>query len=87
MVARGVGTEIDALLDRLTDGTDGLLERQVDILTNQIEANNRRIDQVDRTIEDKQSRLEREFNNLELTLAELQDQQSALSELSQLQPG
>jgi flagellar hook-associated protein 2 len=82
VVARGVGVEINELLESLTDGTDGVIERQVEILGDQIRANNDRIDQVDLRIEDKRSRLEREFNNLEFTLAELQDQQSALASIS-----
>ena len=85
ILAQGVGAEIDALLERLTDGTDGVIERQVEILSDQIRANQRRIDQVDDTIEDKRSRLEREFANLESTLAGLSDQQSALAGLSQAQ--
>ncbi|MEM9116232.1 MAG: flagellar filament capping protein FliD, partial [Myxococcota bacterium] len=64
LVARGVGVEIDELLERLTDSTDGILERQVQILQDQIDLNNRRIEQVNETIEDKRARLEREFNNL-----------------------
>ncbi|MBB6430899.1 flagellar filament capping protein FliD [Algisphaera agarilytica] len=82
VVAQGVGVEIDQLLERLTDSTDGILERQVQILQDQIELNNRRIEQVDQTIAAKQERLQREFNNLEFTLAGLQDQQAALAGLS-----
>lgn len=82
VVARGVGVEIDELLERLTDSTDGILERQVQILQDQIELNNRRIENVDASIEEKRARLEREFNNLEFTLAGLQDQQAALNGLS-----
>ncbi|MEM9883741.1 MAG: flagellar filament capping protein FliD, partial [Planctomycetota bacterium] len=85
LVARGVGVEIDDLLERLTDSVDGVLERQVQILQDQIDANNRRIERVDETIEDKRARLEREFNNLEFTLAGLQDQQAALAGLSSQQ--
>ena len=82
VVAQGVGVEIDELLERLTDSTDGILERQVQILQDQIELNNDRIEQIDLTIEDKRDRLERDFANLELSLAELQDQQAALNGLS-----
>lgn len=85
VIAQGVGLEIDKLLERLTDGTDGVLERQVAILQDQIEANNKRIESVDSTIERKRERLEREFNNLEFTLAGLQDQQAALAGLSSAQ--
>ncbi|MEM6459753.1 MAG: flagellar filament capping protein FliD, partial [Planctomycetota bacterium] len=85
LVARGVGVEIDDLLERLTDSVDGVLERQVQILQDQIDANNARIERVDDTIEDKRARLEREFNNLEFTLAGLQDQQAALAGLSSQQ--
>ncbi|MEM1109312.1 MAG: flagellar filament capping protein FliD [Planctomycetota bacterium] len=85
VVAQGVGVEIDQLLERLTDSTDGVLERQVQILQDQIEINNDRIEQVNETIEDRRARLEREFVNLETTLAGLQDQQAALGRLSALQ--
>lgn len=82
VVARGVGVEIDELLERLTDSTDGILERQVQILQDQIEINNERIEDVNATVEERRARLEREFNNLEFTLAGLQDQQAALNGLS-----
>jgi len=85
VVARGVGVEIDELLESLTDSTDGILERQVQILQDQIEANTQRIENVDARIEDRRARLEREFNNLEFTLAGLQDQQAALNGLSSAQ--
>jgi flagellar hook-associated protein 2 len=84
LVAQGVGQEIDKLLERLTDGTDGVIERQVQVLADQIQANNRRIEQVDESIENKRANLEREFANLESSLADLQDQQSSLAVLNQL---
>ena len=84
VVARGVGIEIDELLERLTDSSDGVIERQVAILADQIQANVRRLDAVDETIEGKRERLQRQFNNLEFSLAELQDQQASLAVLGQL---
>lgn len=85
IVAQGVGVEISKLLKGLTDSADGILERQVQVIQDQIDANNRRIEQVDTSIESKRARLEREFNNLEFTLAGLQDQQAALNGLSRSQ--
>ncbi|MEM8739130.1 MAG: flagellar filament capping protein FliD [Planctomycetota bacterium] len=84
LVAQGVGVEINELLKTLTDSSNGVLENQVQILQDQIDANDRRIEGLNETIEDRRARLEREFNNLEFTLAGLQDQQAALGNLSQL---
>ncbi|MEL7088013.1 MAG: flagellar filament capping protein FliD, partial [Planctomycetota bacterium] len=77
--------EISKLLEGLTDSADGILEQQVQVIQDQIAANNRRIDQVDLRIESQRERLQREFNNLEFTLAGLQDQQAALNGLSSAQ--
>ena len=82
VVAQGVGRELDALLESLTDTETGVLERQVDILDGQLEANRERIEQIQEGIDEKRDRLQDEFNNLEATLADLQDQQSAISGLA-----
>ncbi|MEE9403405.1 MAG: flagellar filament capping protein FliD, partial [Algisphaera sp.] len=82
VIAQGIGREIDKLLERLTDSEGGPLERQSAILQSQLDLNKKRIEAVDRTIEDKKARLEKEFVDLERTLAGLQDQQGALNTLA-----
>lgn len=84
VAAQGVGVEIDKLLASLTDSTDGILERQVALIQDQINANNNRIESIDQQIESKQQRLEKQFADLELALADMQDQQSSLTALATL---
>jgi len=85
VVAQGVGREIDKLLENLTDTENGTIERQVEILNRQLELNRSRIESIDETIADKRARLEKEFVDLERTLADLQDQQSAIAGLAAAQ--
>lgn len=85
VLAQGVGREIDKLLENLTDSENGAIERQVEILNRQLELNRGRIESIDETIADKRARLEKEFVDLERTLADLQDQQSAISGLAAAQ--
>ena len=82
LVAQGVGVEIRDLLASLTDPADGIVQNQVDLLGEQIQANNDSIDDINESIEVERDRLEAEFNALEFALADLQDQQSALNLLA-----
>ncbi|MEO1235577.1 MAG: flagellar filament capping protein FliD [Planctomycetota bacterium] len=84
LVAQGVGVELNELLADLADPATGVLEAQVQILQDQIDANESRIEDLQVGIDAERAKLEREFTALESTLAGLQDQQAALGQLSQL---
>ena len=84
LVARGVGVEIASLLDRLTDGIDGVVQTKLDTFDNQITLNEDRIEQLDIRLEAKRQRLLSEFQAMESALAQLQDQSSALGQISSI---
>lgn len=83
VVAQGIGKEISELLESLT-GAQGPLQRRVDTIDSQVRLNESRIESLEESVEAKRQRLEREFVQMELALAQIQDQQSALSQLSSL---
>jgi flagellar hook-associated protein 2 len=62
-------------------GTDGLIDRRGDTLERQKELFSDRVEQLNERLESKRARLTREFLNMEAALAELQSQQTALSDL------
>lgn len=82
IIAQGIGRELDQLLENLTDSENGAIERQVDIIDQQLEVNRDRIESLEATIQERRERLELEFVNLERTLAGLQDQQGAIAGLA-----
>ncbi len=84
VIAEGIAVEIDRLLERLTDAEFGVLQSTIDRLDTQILQNNNRIDTINDSIEAKRERLQRQFNNMETALAQIQDQGSALSQLQVL---
>lgn len=86
VVAQGIGKEISELLKSLTDA-QGPLQRRVDTLEGQVQLNQDRIESLQESVEAKRERLEREFTQMELALAQIQDQQSALSQLANLAGG
>jgi flagellar capping protein FliD len=81
---KGFGFQIEDVINRLIDPVDGVLSRQNRNLDNRIEQFNDRIDSIDRQLEGKRTRLERQFANLESVLSKLQDQQGALGQLASL---
>lgn len=80
VVSRGIGVEINELLEDLT-AAEGPLQRKVDTIEDQVQLNKDRIESITEGIEAKRERLQREFVQMELALAQMQDQQSALSQL------
>ena len=86
VVARGIGKEISELLESLT-GAQGPLQRRVDTIDSQVQLNQSRIESLEESVASKRARLEREFVQMELALAQIQDQQSALSQLAGLAGG
>lgn len=81
LVAQGVGVEISKLLDRLTDGIDGVVQTKLDTLDAQVRINEDRIEELDIRLEAKRQRLLAEFQAMETALAQLQDQSSALGQI------
>ena len=80
VVSQGIGVEIKKLIERLSGGS-GPIQSQVDLLGDRVELNNQRIESLEEAVAEKRARLEREFSQMELALAQIQDQQSALSQL------
>ncbi len=74
--------EVDALVE-----SDGLLDRRTDTLDNQRTALNDRVESMNDLLDRKRERLTREFLAMESAVAELQSQQSAISQLGALAAG
>lgn len=79
----GVAKKFSALVDELT-GDEGVFTSRVENLADQITKKETSLEQFNARIDLKQTRLFNQFYNLELTLANLQSQQSALTQLANL---
>ena len=75
----GFAAVVQSTLEGLTRSFDGLVARKNELLTNQQELLNRRIDSLTVLLRGKRQRLEAQFVGLESSLAALQGQQSAIS--------
>lgn len=84
LVAQGVGVEISKLLDRLTDGIDGVVQTKLDTLDQQVQLNEGRIEELDIRLEARRQRLLAQFQAMESALAQLQDQSSALGQIQSI---
>jgi flagellar hook-associated protein 2 len=84
IAAQGVGVEISKLLDRLTDGIDGVVQTKLDTLDTQVQLNEDRIEELDIRLEASRQRLLSQFQAMESALAQLQDQSSALGQIQQI---
>ncbi|MBU0719274.1 MAG: flagellar filament capping protein FliD [Planctomycetes bacterium] len=80
----GFGAVIQDTIDGLTEDFDGLISRRNDVLADQQELLNKRIDDLEVLLAGKQARLEAQFVALESSLAILQDQQTSLTTLAEL---
>jgi flagellar hook-associated protein 2 len=78
----GFGYLIEQRLNTLVDPVDGLISRQNNTLDSRSRQFEQRIDDIGTLIQQKRTRLEKQFANMESVLAKLQSQQSALSGLS-----
>ncbi len=83
VTASGFGYDFSQLLNRMTD-TNGTVQSKLNSISNQLDLNNDRIDNLNDLLDDKRARLETEFNAMELALAELQSQSSSLDTLAGL---
>lgn len=84
IAAQGVGVELNKLMTRLTDDIDGVVKSQLDVLDRQVRQNEQRIEELNERLDSKRDRLNAQFIAMEQALARLQDQSSALTQLSQL---
>lgn len=84
---RGFGATLEAVLDRLTDSISGTLTAKTNNLDSQIDLAGDRIDYLNVLLTSKRQQLEQQFAAMETTLAQLQNQQSALSSLANLAAG
>lgn len=85
LVAQGIGVEINNLLERLTDSIDGTVQQQLDVLDQQVQLNENRIESLTERLDAKRDRLNAQFIAMESALAQLQDQSSALAQIQQIQ--
>lgn len=80
----GIGAVFESMLDQVTRDYDGVIARVTNGLDGQTRLLNNRVDQLDTILAGKRARLESKFTAMEMALARLQGQQSALTGLSQL---
>ena len=78
------GTGRAVALDGLTDDYDGMITGVTKGLDSQLTLLNKRVEQLNTLLASKRVRMERKFVAMEMALAQLQGQQSALSSLAQL---
>jgi len=69
---------MESSFTRLIDPVDGVITRESKTLDQKTQGFQDRIDSLDKLLEQKRTRLETQFSNLESVLAKLQSQQSAL---------
>ncbi|MEM8874515.1 MAG: flagellar filament capping protein FliD [Planctomycetota bacterium] len=79
VVGVGLGWLIEERLDRIVDPVDGIIKRTADAIDEVTRGYEDRIDQLNALLDGKRARLERQFFNMELAIAGLQDQQAAVS--------
>ncbi|MBC8106293.1 MAG: flagellar filament capping protein FliD [Anaerolineae bacterium] len=77
----GAGFQIEQAINRLIDPANGVVPRQNKSLDSKADGFKSRIESLDKLIEGKRSRLERQFANMESVLAGLQDQQKAIGQI------
>ena len=75
---------LDDVLDELTREFDGVIARRSNLLDNQQELLNDRIENLNLLLDAKRAQLEAQFLAMEKALAVLQGQQNALGTLAQL---
>ena len=80
----GVIGKVEELARDYLNSVDGILTQREQALTSQVEAQEARIDDFTDRLEVRRGILEAQFAAMESALAELQNQQSALSSLAQL---
>jgi flagellar hook-associated protein 2 len=77
----GLGAALESRINRLITPVSGIIPRQNQNLDDKTSQFQSRIDSIDKLLEQKRARLERQFANMESTLAKLQSQQSSLGQI------
>ncbi|MGE0607682.1 MAG: flagellar filament capping protein FliD [Pirellulales bacterium] len=80
----GVGVRIRKLIDTFTSPLNGSLTRHVDELNSRVTSLEERTEFLNERLEAKRLRLLRQYNGIELALAKVQSQTSAITSLAQL---
>ena len=80
----GLGIQFENILEGMTDSSDGLISYATVALDGQTEMLNDRTEYLNEVLTAKRARLERQFAAMEIAIAKLQAQQSALSGLASL---
>lgn len=84
VTSQGVAAMFESFIESLTNSTNGRLTLTNQRFTDQIDAANDRIEYLDTILAHKRSRLEQQFLAMELAIASLQSQSSAISQLASL---
>jgi flagellar hook-associated protein 2 len=85
-VESGFATLIETRINRVIDPADGLISRGNQALDSRAAQFEQRIKSLDKLIEGKRLRLERQYAQLESVLANLQSQQQAISQMQFIRP-
>jgi flagellar hook-associated protein 2 len=86
LAEKGAATIIEQKLTKLIDPVSGIITRENDTLDLKTREFENRIESLDKTLEAKRTRLERQFAQLEGVLAGLQNQQQAIGSIQTIQP-
>jgi flagellar hook-associated protein 2 len=82
--AIGIGAAIEKRVSSLIDPVDGTITRQNKQLDQRTEQFQDRMDALDKLLEQKRTRLEKQFANLESVLSGLQSQQQAIGQIQSI---
>jgi flagellar hook-associated protein 2 len=80
----GMADQLDSVLDALTDASGGSIGQRNRVLDDTVEEMETRLEFLDARVEDKRLRLLQQFSDLEQALAQVQSQQTALTQLQQI---
>lgn len=81
---KGLGYVLSNAITGLIDPADGMITQENNTLDTQTQGFNDRITQLNALLDQKRSRLELQFSNMETVLAQLQSQQSSISQIKSL---
>jgi len=81
----GIASLIENLVDDYINTADGFLTRRNDVLQQQIDRQNERIEDFDARLERQRLQLSREFLAMEQAIAQIQGQQNSLGQIAALQ--
>jgi flagellar hook-associated protein 2 len=80
----GFAYDLSTIIDNLTDDTSGLVSKAIDTYDSKLSNIQKRIEYLEELATAKETRLYKQFTNLEKVLATLQNQQSALDSILDL---